>query len=446
MNDQEQEHEQEQVCQMKWICCQLGAREHYAIPRALSRTGMLDCLITDAWVPPVSLVAILGRGQRSDISSRWQEELSDAPVKAFNSSLILFETLARARGLTGWPKILARNRWFQAKVVSFLRSLAAGAAAETADFRPPASDSPILLSYSYTALQPFRHAKARGWKAVLVQIDPGLVEEAVVAEEVARVPHLAGDWQPAPPEYWSNWREECKLSDRIVVNSEWSREGLVRGGVPAEKLSVIPLAYEAPDVSHLRIATARQGGQQSEVRYSRSYPARFTHERPMRVLFLGLINLRKGVARLLEAARILRNEPVEFWMVGPVEIANASTITDAGRVKWFGAVTREKAAEFYKNADVFILPTLSDGFAITQLEAQAHGLPVIASKNCGKVVENGVNGIILDEPSAACIAYGVHECIANPDRLAKFAAASRLRDEFKIEALVQRLQQLGATL
>jgi len=31
---------------MKWVCCQLGAREHYAIPRALFRTGMLGCLVT----------------------------------------------------------------------------------------------------------------------------------------------------------------------------------------------------------------------------------------------------------------------------------------------------------------------------------------------------------------------------------------------------------------
>src|SRR4029077_18394116 len=112
-------------------------------------------------------------------------------------------------------------------------------------------------------------------------------------------------------------------------------------------------------------------------------PNHFTTDRPLRVLFLGLINLRKGVARLLEAARILRDEPVEFWMVGPVEIARASTIGNAGCVKWFGPVTREKAADYYRNADLFILPTLSDGFAITQLEAQAHGLPVIASKCCG---------------------------------------------------------------
>jgi glycosyltransferase involved in cell wall biosynthesis len=408
-----------------WICCQLGAREHYAIPRALYRLGTLDLLITDAWVPPTSILRIVGE-RRSEIGDRWHEELKEAGVTSFNSSLVLFETFARARGLRMWPSILARNRWFQRKVVNAL----------TADFGPLTSDAPVLLSYSYTALEPFRYAKARGWKTVLVQIDPGPAEERIVAAEAARVPELAVGWQAAPPEYWALWREECKLADRIVVNSEWSREGLVRGGVPSEKLTVIPLAYETPEVS----------GQKSDVRGLRSYPARFTQERPLRVLFLGLINLRKGVARLLDAARILRDEPVEFWMVGPVEIANASTITDTGRVKWFGPATRKRAAEFYRNADLFILPTLSDGFAITQLEAQAHGLPVIASKNCGKVVENGVNGIILDEPSAACIAHAVHDCIASPDRLEKLASASGVRHEFTIDGLAQQLQHLGATL
>jgi len=37
---------------MKWLCCQIGAREHYAIPRALFRMGMLEYLLTDAWFPP----------------------------------------------------------------------------------------------------------------------------------------------------------------------------------------------------------------------------------------------------------------------------------------------------------------------------------------------------------------------------------------------------------
>jgi glycosyltransferase involved in cell wall biosynthesis len=166
----------------------------------------------------------------------------------------------------------------------------------------------------------------------------------------------------------------------------------------------------------------------------------------MRVLFLGLINLRKGAARLLEAARILRGEPVEFWMVGPAEIANAKTIGDAGRVKWFGPVTRKQAAKYYRSADVFILPTLSDGFGLTQLEAQAQGLPVIASKFCGKVVENGVNGIILEEPTGTCIAAAIRDCIENPDRLQALAAASRVADKCTVQALARRLQELSATL
>ena len=406
-----------------WICCQLGAREHYAIPRALFRNGMLGSLVTDAWVPPSSLLAKVC-GRSSKFRPRFHSELRGARVKAFNSSLVLFEMLASAGDSRGWPKVLARNRWFQRKATSFL-----GSQLSAINYQP------ILLSYSYTALEPFRYAKANGWKTLLVQIDPGPEEERIVAEEAARVPQLAAHWHPAPAEYWDLWREECKLADRIVVNSEWARTGLIKAGGIGEKLTVIPLAYEELGF-----------GRRAEPRLQRRYPDRFTSERPMRVLFLGLINLRKGVARLLEAARTLRDEPVEFWMVGPVEIANARAMTDAGRVKWFGAVTRNQAAGFYRNADLFILPTLSDGFAITQLEAQAHGLPIIVSKNCGKVVESGVNGIILDEPSAACIAHAVRDCIANPDRLERLASASGVRDEFTIDGLAQQLQELGATL
>src|SRR6266513_4336154 len=209
----------------KWLCCQLGAREHYAIPRALFRSRLLDRLVTDAWVQSSSFLAKLFGSRLAD---RFHNELRDAPVIAFNSSLIPFETLAHSRRLAEWPKIMARNCWFQRKVVSFLRSQLS-----------TLSYQPILISYSYTALEPFRHAKSRGWKTVLVQIDPGPEEERIVAEEAARVPELASEWQAAPVEYWACWRQECDLADRIIVNSEWSREGLIRSGVPSEKLSVI---------------------------------------------------------------------------------------------------------------------------------------------------------------------------------------------------------------
>src|SRR6266850_7486476 len=106
----------------KWICCQLGAREHYALPRALAAQGVLDRLITDAWVSPRSLIGRMVRDQRSEvrgrptaISGRFHEELSEVGVTAFTTSLFQFELIARLRRLHGWDKTVARNEWFQRK-------------------------------------------------------------------------------------------------------------------------------------------------------------------------------------------------------------------------------------------------------------------------------------------------------------------------------------------
>jgi hypothetical protein len=187
-----------------WICCQLGSREHYAIPRALLRRQVLGCLLTDAWVPSSSFLVKVSGGRLTD---RFHNDLRDAPVRAFTSSFLLFETVTRARRLSEWQKIIARNRWFQQNVCSFLRSqLRKGAWLPRSFTLSTLNSQLVLCSYSYTALEPFRYAKARGWKTVLVQIDPGPEEERIVAKEAARVPELAGGRRPAPAEYWTCWR------------------------------------------------------------------------------------------------------------------------------------------------------------------------------------------------------------------------------------------------
>src|SRR4029077_205625 len=177
----------------------------------------------------------------------------------------------------------------------------------------------------------------------------------------------------------------------------------------------------------------------------RAYPRRFTPDRPLRVLFLGQVNLRKGVARLFEAIRQLKNEPIEFQFVGRVQVAVPEDLKNNARVRWFGTVPRSKTADFYRNADVLIFPTLSDGFGLTQLEAQAHGLPVIASRYCGEVVKHGVNGLLLGEPTADAIIEALRFCRADPARLVAFSAASPVEDRFSIDKLGQNLLSLAGT-
>src|SRR6266513_2781149 len=402
---------------MKWICCQLGAREHYAIPRALSRQGSLDQLLTDAWVPPKSILRIVGE-RTSEIRDRWHEELKAATVTSFNWSLIAFEILARANRLRGWSLIVARNNWFQWKVVAYLSSSQLSVI----------GSQPILFAYSYAARDIFRFAKAQGWKTVLGQIDPGPVEEEIVRTEHEIHPEFVSDWRSAPGKYWQNWRQELELADKILVNSDWARTVLERSAVNQQKLAVIPLAYEPPA---------------NDSPTTHKYPDRFTPERPLRVLFLGQVNLRKGVARLLEAAQALRNEPVEFWMVGPRQCRPPEQLRRLKTVRWFGRVAHSNAAQCYQDADIFILPTLSDGFALTQLEAQAHGLPVIASQRCGEGVHDGINGIVLDEPTPDAIVAALQLCLRNPDQLAQFSENAMVGERFSLSCLGAQLCMLA---
>src|SRR5262249_14313710 len=149
-------------------------------------------------------------------------------------------------------------------------------------------------------------------------------------------------WQPAPSEYWDNWRKECLLADRIIVNSAWTRESLLADGVDGEKVAVVPLAFDA-----------RPGA----VPIDRRSPTEISQARPLRVLFLGQVNLRKGVGPILEAVRLLRKEPIEFWFVGPIQMAVSTEFQYNPRIRWVGSVPRSDVAQYYREADVLLFPT-----------------------------------------------------------------------------------------
>src|SRR6266567_2893962 len=399
--------------QPSWICCQLGAREHYAIPRALHSRGALVKLVTDFWSSPGSRYSrVLPSSVKQDLRGRYHPDLAYADVEGVNFSALTFEIISRLRRQTGWTQTMARNRWFQRKTVSALSS-----------FKLPASNSqPVLFAYSYAALELLKHARERGWRTVLGQIDPGPVEEKIVTEEVACESELGATWQPAPQAYWDLWREECNVADQIVANSEWSKSALEEADVSPAKIRVIPLAYERPVATNI---------------FKRSYPDEFDETRPMRVLFLGQINLRKGVARLLKAIRLLENEPIEFQFVGPVQLSIPHDIQNNPRLRWFGAVSRSDVDTFYRSADVLIFPTLSDGFGLTQLEAQAWSLPIVASRFCGEVVRDGVNGIVLNELSPDAISAALRSCVCQAARLRTFAANAVRADRFNLKAVAE---------
>lgn len=371
-----------------WICNHLGARAHYEIPKALTRKGALKYLLTDFWAYPGAVPdAFQSYPLFKKLAQRRASLIADDRVHACNVWSLCFELGEKISKRQGWELITRRNGWYQNRVVSMLGGL-------------DIDQNDVFFSFAYTGLNPMRHIRDKISNIILYQMDPGIYEEELVREEYNRIGLINTDWKPAPKSYWEQWREECALSDEIMVNSAWSAEALAKAGVDRAKLSIVPLPYTIPDKAF---------------DFNRIYPERFDRDRPLRLLFLGTLTVRKGFHRVLELASRLTKEPIEFILVGQKEYA----FDVPANVRYYPHVSREETAAFYQSTDVFLFPTLSDGFGLTQLEAMSWQLPVISSRFCGEVVEDGKNGWILKENSVEEMVDLLMALLKDPGLLAR---------------------------
>jgi len=410
-----------------WSCAQIGAREHYAVPRALHRAGQLAALYTDFWAGSGTRKVLQITGRLRSLASRYHPDLADARVHSHNLRALAWEAKLRRRSRDGgeiYLRFCDVGRRFTSAVLEDLRGR---------------GWSPGMIFYAYDtgALEIFTFLKELGVRCILNQMDPSRVEANLVREEEKSWPGWSIGTIDVPEEYFGRREREWALADHIVVNSDFSRQGLLEQGVPPAKVGVIPLCYE--------IKGAGCGTERSE-REMGVAPS-FSRHRPLRVLFLGQVILRKGIQYLIEAANLLRDEPVQFAVVGPVGISSDAVASAPGNVCFHGRVDRDQAAAWYCAADVFVLPTLSDGFAITQIEAMAYGLPVIATSHCGAVVTDGVDGFIVPVRNGEVLAQTVTRYISEPGLLpAQRIAALRKAKQFTLDQLTKSLLQLGKSV
>src|SRR5262249_41074103 len=142
-----------------WICCQLGARDHYSVPRSLHQRALLKALITEAWVPPTGALARLSGELGERFRQRYDRALADVNVLHFSVSAIMYEMRASfAKSRNVWDSIIARNNWFQAKAIRHLRAFAR----EDCQI-----SNKVVFAYSYAAREILRVARELGCTTVL---------------------------------------------------------------------------------------------------------------------------------------------------------------------------------------------------------------------------------------------------------------------------------------
>ena len=142
-------------------------------------------------------------------------------------------------------------------------------------------------------------------------------------------------------------------------------------------------------------------------------------------------------------------ESLRLIMVGDGALREpARAILEAGgleQIAWLPG-EREDIPDMLRAMDVFVLPSLAEGISNTILEAMASGLPIVATNVGGnyELVDQDKTGLLVPRGDPAALADAVRVYVDNPDlrRLHGAAARKRSEDEFSIDAMVQRYQDV----
>ena len=166
--------------------------------------------------------------------------------------------------------------------------------------------------------------------------------------------------------------------------------------------------------------------------FRRRYPDLVRRARPLRVLFLGQINLRKGIVPILDAVRLLRDEPIEFTLARPRFQSRPIFVTIPSELAGHRTATIRLIYSTGKPI-CFCFPTFSDGFGLTQLEAQAWRLPIVTTRFCGKVVEDEKNGWVLRAVTPDAIVQAIRRAPENPKQLQEMSACAVPAEAFSLD-------------
>jgi glycosyltransferase involved in cell wall biosynthesis len=232
---------------------------------------------------------------------------------------------------------------------------------------------------------------------------------------------------------WST-RWDARVADHILADSAATRDALVREyGIAASKITVAYPGYDS-DLAPVRDATVLAATQ-----------AHYHIPGPY-ILFMGRLQPRKNLARLIDAfARLVPDRPDLIlvlagpvgWLAKPIR-ARVQELGLETRVLFPGYIAEADKAALISGARVFAYPSLYEGFGFPVLEAQACGVPLLASNTSSLPEVVGDGGLLvdpLDETAiAAALSHLLDDVALRRDLVARGAANLR---RFSWEATAQ---------
>jgi glycosyltransferase involved in cell wall biosynthesis len=237
------------------------------------------------------------------------------------------------------------------------------------------------------------------------------------------------------PSRWMIQREmrEYGLADAIRVLSTFAYNSFIAEGVASQRLRLI--------LSGVEIGAFRASQESVEDRCRR-----IVSGAPLRVLNVGTFSFRKGAWDIAEVINQLDSDRFEFRFVGPI----ASEATGVarklrGKATLVPKVPQAQLPSIYAWADLFVLPTIEDGFPAVLGQAAAAGLPILTTPNGAghDLVHDGRNGWVLPIRSPEAIVDRLRWADRHRGELVSVVRASRralqVRDSAEVAADFERV-------
>ncbi|NTW27053.1 MAG: glycosyltransferase family 4 protein [Candidatus Moranbacteria bacterium] len=201
-------------------------------------------------------------------------------------------------------------------------------------------------------------------------------------------------------------KKSCQWASKIISVSENTKKDLINlYKVVGEKISVIYEGYNRNFEFPILNFESNQNNECLKIK-TLEIQSKFKIQNSKFLLFVGRIEERKNIGNIIKAFEILKEKykiPHKLILAGKpghgyenikYQITNSKCCEE---IKELGFVGEEEKWELLKKADVFVFPTLYEGFGIPILEAQSVGCPVVASNN-SSIPEIAQDSAILTNP------------------------------------------------
>jgi glycosyltransferase involved in cell wall biosynthesis len=267
-------------------------------------------------------------------------------------------------------------------------------------FKLSQSEKPdALYAYEDGAFNSFMQAKSLNIKCLYdLPIGYWKAARALLGAEREKWP----DWAPTLTGFKDSDTklhkkdEELRLADSIFVASSFTAGTLsyYQGKLPAVK--VIPYAF--PEVSEQR--------EYNEI----------TASRPLKLLFVGGLSQRKGIANLFAAVNYFGRR-VRLTVVGSKVVDNCRVLDEElAKHHYIPTMPHRQILDLMHQHDVLVFPSLFEGFGLVITEAMAQGTPVITTDRTAgpDIINSGENGWLIEAGSTQKLQEAIENILINP--------------------------------